>query len=258
MVKYLKEIFKRKDLIKYLVSSGLKAQHRNSFLGYLWWMLDPLLGVGVYYFLVVVVLGRGGEGYGPYLIVGLVVFRSISSALTSSAKSIVKQSSIIKQIFLPKSIFPIASSFSQLINFFFGLLVIGIFLIIFKILPGINIVWIPFVLLIHIFFIMAISLFLAYICVFVRDIENLLTHISRLLRYGSPVIWLPEMLPDSFKWVINVNPLTYFLSSYRNIILYNSAPTLKPLLIIGFSSIVCIWFMLFYYSRHEHKIIKVL
>lgn len=46
----MQDLFKRKDLLIYLVTSGLKAQHRNTFLGYFWWLLDPLLGVLVYYF----------------------------------------------------------------------------------------------------------------------------------------------------------------------------------------------------------------
>jgi len=62
MKKYLTDLYKRKDLILYLVTSGLKAQHRNSFLGYFWWLLDPLLGVFIYYFVVVVVFRRGGGG----------------------------------------------------------------------------------------------------------------------------------------------------------------------------------------------------
>ena len=59
MRKYLYEIRKRKDLLLYLVKYGLKADHRNSYLGYFWWLLDPLLNVVVYYFLIVIVLGRG-------------------------------------------------------------------------------------------------------------------------------------------------------------------------------------------------------
>ncbi|MCD8503279.1 MAG: ABC transporter permease, partial [Bacillaceae bacterium] len=63
MRNYINEMIKRKDLLIHLVMSGLKAEHRNSYLGYFWWLLDPLLNVGVYYFLMVVVLGRWGEGY---------------------------------------------------------------------------------------------------------------------------------------------------------------------------------------------------
>jgi len=144
MKKYLKEIFKRKDLIFYLVTSGLKAQHRNSYLGYLWWLLDPLLGALIYYFVVVVVFRAGKTGdYGVYLITGLIVWQWFSSTITTTSKSIVSQAGIISQIYLPKTIFPLGATLTQLVNFGFGLIIISIFLIFSKIIPGFNIVWLP-------------------------------------------------------------------------------------------------------------------
>src|SRR5690625_3120715 len=72
MKQYIEDIKKRKDLLLYLVKSGLKAEHRNSYLGYFWWLLDPLLNVAVYYFLVVIILGRGGPDFPVFLVIGLV------------------------------------------------------------------------------------------------------------------------------------------------------------------------------------------
>lgn len=63
MKSYIQEILKRKDLLYYLIKSGLKAEHRNSYLGYFWWLLDPLLNVVVYFFLVVIVLGRESDDF---------------------------------------------------------------------------------------------------------------------------------------------------------------------------------------------------
>jgi len=74
MKKYLTDLYKRKDLITYLVVSGLKAQHRNSLLGYFWWLLDPLLGVLIYYFIVVIIFRKaGGPDYGVFLVIGMSV-----------------------------------------------------------------------------------------------------------------------------------------------------------------------------------------
>lgn len=258
MKKYLKELILRKDLLLYLVTSGLKAQHRNSFLGYLWWMLDPLIGTLVYYFLVVVALGRGGEGYGPFLVVGLVAFKSISAALTGSANSIVSQGGIITQIALPKAIFPIGSSLTQTVNFIFGLAVIACFLVFFRIAPTYRVMWLPFILIAQQLFLTAVSLILAYVCVFIRDIENLLTHVVRILRYASPVLWEGGRLPARYRWLVDYNPLTAFLNSYRNIFLYQQDPEFIKLIVIALVSAGISLLMLSYYSRNEHKIIKVL
>src|SRR5690625_1217557 len=125
MKTYMQEIIKRKDLLYYLVKSGLKAQHRNSYLGYFWWLLDPLLNVLVYYFLVVIVLQRGDSpDYPLFLVTGLVVWRWISSAINSSANSILRYCSIIIQVYLHIFIFIFVFSFYIFFYFFFVIIVI--------------------------------------------------------------------------------------------------------------------------------------
>jgi lipopolysaccharide transport system permease protein/teichoic acid transport system permease protein len=258
MNQYIKDLIKRKDLLIYLVLSGLKAQHRNSLLGYFWWLLDPLLNVVVYYFLVVIVLGRGGENYGAFLVIGLVSWRWINSVVRSSAKSIIGQSGIISQVYLPKAVFPIGTNLTQLINFSFGLIVVALFLVSFKITPGLEVLWLPLIMVVQLLFLLAVSLILGYICVFIRDIDNILSYVLRFLFYGSPVIWEGSRLPQEYSWVVDINPISAFLTSYRNILMYNSDPEFTKLLLIGLISLMVIIYMIYYYSKNEHKIIKVL
>jgi len=256
---YFREILKRKDLIIYLVISGLKSQHKNSFLGYFWWLLDPLLGALVYYFVVVIIFKRGGGGdYGLYLIVGMIVWRWMSATITTASRSIVSKSGIITQVCLPKANFPIGTVLSQLINFCFALLVIAVFLVIFKTRPGITILWLPFIMFVQFFFLMALSLLIAFFSVFIRDVEYLLKHLTQLWFFMSPVIWTVERIPERFRWLLAINPMTHFLASYRNIIMYQSMPDFFPLVIIFALSLIFISWMIYHYSCYEHKIIKAL
>jgi lipopolysaccharide transport system permease protein/teichoic acid transport system permease protein len=258
MKKYIREILKRKDLLLYLVKSGLKAEHRNSFLGYFWWLLDPLLNALVYYFLVVVILGRGGENYGVFLIIGLVAWRWTSSVVSSSARSIVSQASIINQVYLPKAIFPATRTISQMVNFFFGLVVVAILLLAYGIVPGWQIVFLPIVIMVQLLIMLSISLIVAYICVFVRDIDNIMGHITRVWFYASPIIWEGGRLPAEYQWVVKMNPLAHVLGAYRDILMYRATPDLLVLSIIGSSALVVCVLAILYYSRYEHKIIKAL
>jgi len=82
MKTYLNELFKRMDLIKYLVLSGLKSQHKNTYLGFFWWLLDPALQIVIYYFVVVVVFQRArGVNYGIYLAMAPETAQEIINAL---------------------------------------------------------------------------------------------------------------------------------------------------------------------------------
>jgi lipopolysaccharide transport system permease protein len=256
--KYLSELCIRKDLIKHIVTSGLKAEHRNSYLGYLWWLLDPLLSVAIYYFVVVAVFNSGGQDYGAYLVIGMVVWRWLNSTVSTAARSIISQSGIITQVYMPKVIFPIGATLTQLINFGFGFIVIIIFLIFFKIVPGFNIIWLPVIVLIQFLFSTALAFFVAYICSFVRDVDNFLNHLMRLWFYGSPVIWKIDMLPANIHWILQINPMVHLLNGYREILLFNSQPNLLAFLIIGSISLFLIALMIHFYNQNEHKIIKIL
>ncbi|MBU9722709.1 MULTISPECIES: ABC transporter permease [Bacillaceae] len=261
---YINEMVKRKDLIIYLVKSGLKAEHRNSYLGYFWWLLDPLLGVLVYYFLMVILLGRGGENFALFLVIGLVAWRWTNTTVNTSAKAIVKQSSIISQVNLPKAIFPLTVTFTQLINFTFGLIIIAIFLVFSGVVPGWHIVFLPLIIFIQLVFLLAISLFVSYICVFIRDIDNLLTHLTRIWFYSSPVIWEGGRLRGALdtypwlEWLIILNPFSHIVGGYRDIIMYHSVPSFTGLIIIFIMSLVAIVFLLSHFNKNEHKIIKML
>src|SRR5690625_4443621 len=144
MKTYLKEMLSRKDLLYYLVRSGLKAEHRNSYLGYLWWLLDPLLNVLVFYFLIVVILDRGDtENFPLFLVIGLIVWRCISTTLNSSSGSIMRYSSIVSQVYLPQALYPISLTLTPMFQFAFTLVVIAAFLAMFLVLTCWAIVFLP-------------------------------------------------------------------------------------------------------------------
>ena len=258
MREYIKELIKRKDLLIYLVMSGLKAQHRNTFLGYFWWLLDPLLLSAVYYFVVVVIFNRGGENFGLYLVIGMITWRWLASTITGASRSIIGQGGIISQVYLPKMIFPLGAGLTQLVNFSFGLIVIAIFLAFFRVVPGVEVLWLPVIIIVQQLFLIAISLVVAYISVFVRDIENLLGPFKLVWFFGSPVIWIREDIPANLLWMVNLNPAAALLDSYRNVLMHGSNPEFFKLFIMGIASLIVIAVAIYYYNKNEHKIIKVL
>ncbi len=212
----------------------------------------------MYYFLVVIILGRGGEGYPVFLVIGLVVWRWISTTINSSSKSILRYSSIINQIALPKSIFPLSFTITQLFNFSFGLIVIALFLVFFGVVPGWEIIYLPLLVLITLVFLLAIGLLLGYVTVFVRDIDNILSHLMRVFFYASPIIWQGGRLPPEYSWAVDFNPIAILVTSYRDILMHQTSPNFTGLFVIlGISLIVGV-LVLYYYSKNEHKIIKAL
>lgn len=255
---YIQEIKKRKDLLLYLVKSGLKSEHRNSYLGYFWWLLDPLLNIAVYYFLVVIILGRGGPDYAVFLVIGLIVWRWISSSINSSASAILRYSSIINQVYLPKFIFPLSFSITQLVNFLFGLIVIALFLTLNGVMPSWHIVFLPVMMIFTYAFLLAVGSVLGFFNVFIRDIDNVLTHTMRIFFYASPIIWEGGRLPPEYGWAVAINPIAHLVTGFRDILMEHKVPNFTVLGIIFIISVAVIAFMLNHFAKNEHKIIKAL
>ena len=259
MKRYIFDLFKRKDLLSYLVTSGLRAQHKNSLLGYFWWLLDPFLDVVIYYFIVVIVFKRaGGPNYGVYLVTGMIIWRWLGTTVRSASNSIISHAAIISQVYLPKSIFPISAAFTHFINFGFGMVVVSLFFIYFKIIPGIHILWLPIIVVVQLLFMLAIAFPIGFICVFFRDVNNLVGHGLRLWFFSSPVIWHPEMIPEKGQWLLTINPMYHILKAFRDVMINNMMPDIQALLVIGSISLVSIFPMIFYYSKKEHLILKSL
>lgn len=258
MKKYIQELIKRKDLLTHLVISGVKAEYRNTILGYFWWILDPLLMGAVYYLLRVVILGMEGENIGAFLIIGLVAWKWIASSVNASTKAISSKAGIITQVYLPKALFSFGTTISQGVNFTFGLIVIALFLAFYRIVPGINLLWLPVIMAVQFLFLTAITLILSYYATFVRDIGNVLNHFMRLWFYGSPVIWETGRLPAEYSYIIDLNPASVFLIGYRNIFMYGAPPDSNRLFFLGVASLIIIIYMIYFYSQNEHKLIKAL
>ena len=259
MFHYIKELWHRRELLLYLVTSGLKAENRNTFLGYFWWLLKPFLNVIIYYFLVVVIMKRGGPNYASFLIIGMVVFRYFSSTLGLSASVIINNAGIISQIYIPKAIFPLGSTLSQTVNFIFGLIVAELLLLFyFHVEQGVELICLPLIIVVQVFFHLAVSLFVAYICVFIRDFKNVISHIIMILHFVAPVIWEVTFLPPQYRWVVKYDPIAWILQAYRDVLMYRTYPNFKILFILMMLSFLAIIGMLAFYDKNEHKIIKTL
>ncbi len=119
--KHLRNMYKYKDLLFELVSRDLKLKYRRSVLGYLWSVLDPLLTMLVMSFVFSSMFDRGIPNYPVYLISGQLVFNFMKTSTTKCVHSITGNSPLIKKVYLPKYIFPLATVTSCLADMLFSL-----------------------------------------------------------------------------------------------------------------------------------------
>lgn len=136
---------------------------------------------------------------------------------------------------------PISVVTSETVNFLISTIIILAFVIIF----GLGVTWYllfyPLVLLVQYLFLIGISLIVSSISVYVRDLQHLIGVALQLLFYAAPIVYTPESIPANFKWILDLNPMAYIITGYRNIFYDQTMPDVKALLILGgISIILCI------------------
>jgi len=225
---YTSKLRKNSHILKALINRNFKAQYRNSFLGVLWTVLNPLLNMIVLSLVFSSIFGdKAGVGIYPiYLFCGNLIFNMMRQITTQSLTSMVDSSGLTKKVKISYSIFPISSMFTALVNFGVSFIALIIIMIIVKqnfywtIILTITIV--PAVLL----FSLGIGLILASLYVFFRDIKHLYGVFITLWTYLTPLFYTASSLKNyKIVQIISLNPMTKFITAFRSIIQWGVIPS---------------------------------
>ena len=221
-------------LIDIQARMALKADASKFFLGYIWWLLEPMLYVGVFYVVFNIILDSGRADFLPFLLCGKWPFVWFSKTVNQAANSIIAGSGLIGRIDVPKSIFPMAvvqeSVYKQ--STVFLLLFIALYFMGYT--PDLGWLWIIPVILVQLVMIIACSLIGAVLVCFFRDFSMFISLGMIFLMFTSGIFWDARSLdPEMGQRVLNVNPLAFILDAYRQVLMYDTPPEMGHLLLIG-------------------------
>jgi lipopolysaccharide transport system permease protein len=262
-----RETWSRRRLIGYIIRADMKRKGADTLLGNLWWVIDPLLQMLVYVVLVSVIQGgfQKTPDYPLFIFAAILPWKWFSSAVSDGVTSVTSQESLIKQVQFPKIILPVAAVIAGIVNFAFGLIPLAAILIL---LYGSHIsatlLLIPVVAAVQLVFTLALSIVVAAINVFFRDVGNVARHVLRLWFYVSPALFSAAQLNELVKGhglvsvILNLNPFTYIFESYRNVIYYETMPEWGGLLGVLAASIVLTLLAVLVFKRLEPTFAKVL
>lgn len=222
----LRELWKRRELQGILVRRELKNRYKDSALGFLWTLIKPITMLLVYYFALGQILGaaRNTPEYAIFVFSGLTIWGLYADILTSSTMSILQNAALIKKVYMPREVFPLASVGSALLNFCIQLVVLLAAMIV---LGQVPVRWddfyiIPAVLVVAIFG-TALALVLSALNVYLRDIQYLVDVMVVLLFWASPVVYAFKSVAGSQfagtgTWVEQLyllNPITVAVISFQ-------------------------------------------
>ena len=227
MTSVFKNLYSYRELLKTSVKKELRSKYKNSFLGVLWSFLNPLLQILVYTIIFSLILKSQKEHYAIFLCAGLVPWNFFSVTINKSAFSVIENGNIIKKVYFPREIIPIAVVLAEGINFFISTIIILGFVILGGIGISKYIIFYPLIFLIQSLFILSITFIVSSICVYLRDIQHFIGIILQLLFYAVPIVYSLDSIPSNYQWILKYNFMTYIINGYRKIFYYKQAPDIK-------------------------------
>ncbi|MFC1846375.1 ABC transporter permease, partial [Chloroflexota bacterium] len=227
MIRQLKAIWQKRDIVKYLVASELKTQYRNRVLGYLWTILDPLCLMGVYILLVTVIFQRGGPQFPVLLLSALLAWYWFIFSLTGSITSISGKARLIQSVYFPKGILPLQKVIVGLIRYLLGLTVLIPMLFVFEASITLNVLWLPVLLFIQLLFTVGLCFFFAALGVYFRDLQNIMRYLLRIWFFLSPALYMvSDRIPERFQGIYMLNPFAALFISYKNVLVLGLPPNI--------------------------------
>jgi ABC-2 type transport system permease protein len=196
----LGQIFRHREMLDLLIRRDLKSRYKDSSLGFVWTLIRPLVQLGIYYVVVGQFLGaaRGIDDFAVYIFAGLTIYGLFSEIVMGGVASIVGNSGLVKKIYLPREVFPLAAVGSALFNFAIQLVVlIGATIVVGAIPLHAELLYVIPSIAIILVYGTALGLLLAAANVFLRDIQYLVEVVVMLLMWASPIVYSWTMVRDT-------------------------------------------------------------
>ncbi len=264
LIARLQLLYRYRELIRNLVVSDLKARYKNSMLGFVWTLLNPLAMMLV--FTVVFSFlspNQQIEKYPLFLLCGLLPWNFFADSLGASVNSLVGNANLIKKVYFPREVLPIASVLAQLVNFLLAFLLLFIALLVFRAQFSPWLWLLPLVILIQTCFTVGIALILSTLNVFFRDTVIVLNVVILAWFFLTPVFYAVTVLPVSYTlWGIPLNlqrlfyilnPLASLINMYRDLLYWGYRTDLDFFMRTAVTALLVLWFGYWLFNRYSDR-----
>lgn len=239
----LAEVWNYKELLYYLTWRDIKSKYRQTILGILWVIFQPVLTMVVFTFIFgrFVGTGSGKIPYPVFVFSGFLLWYYFSESLMRALVSIVSSADLVKKVYFPRVIIPLAAMLSSLIDFFICFLILLLIMFFYGFAFGfLNLFLIFFVVFILFLGTSGLGFWLAALNALYRDVEHIFPFFIRLTMFFTPVIYPVSAISKKYIWLLYLNPLTGLIESFRSLLIGD-----RPFLFLGFVSSIVISLVFF-------------
>jgi ABC-type polysaccharide/polyol phosphate export permease len=260
----LRELIRYRDLIRNLVVSEVKTRYKNSVLGFVWSLLNPLAMMLVFWVVFSVLSPNHDiENYPIFLLCGLLAWNFFAASVVSSVNSVVGNGNLIKKVYFPREVLPISAVLAQLINFLLALIVLFAALFIFRTNFSPWLWTLPFIILIQTCFTLGIALVLSTMQVFYRDTQLVMEVVMLAWFFLTPVFYRTAQLPVTYeiagfdlpvqRILYVLNPMASLINVYRDLLYYGYRTDIDFFIRTTATALVALGFGYWFFTRYSDR-----
>lgn len=258
MFKLYLDLFRHRQSLILMVQRDTLLRLKGTLLGPLWLLAQPLFLLMVYSFvfsgILKVTFRPGGDtgDFALYLFAALVPFSALQDGLQRASGSLLENRDLLLKTQMPSGIFPAVATAGTLVQEITGLLILILAAWSMGYVPGITLVLLPLLIALRLLLTFALAPLVALLAVFIKDVGQLLPMLLTALFFATPIIYPLEMVPESYRGIIQANPITWLVQSYRAVILEDSWPV-DDLAVLAGASLLASLFIGALFMRFQHR-----
>lgn len=246
------------SLIVQKSTADLITEARRGYLGILWWIIEPVIYMSVFYLIFVLVFNRGGADRVAFMLTGLVVWKWFATSILQSSNSIAVNIGLIRQVYIPKFVFPAIVVLTSTMKF----LIIFSLLIIFLMLSGksATLAWFSLPILMggQLLVMLAIGSVLSAVVPFIPDLKLIIDNGIMLLFFLSGIFFDVSSAPPEIQTFLYLNPMVSIIDNYRQVLLGGSWPDWFLFGSVSLISLCCLATGLYLLHRFDRTYVKVI
>jgi ABC-type polysaccharide/polyol phosphate export permease len=226
----VRDLYAFRYLVRYLASSQLRVERVSFAFGFVWWLLDPLLMIAIWTFVLAGLLGRGhapgGVPFPLFLMAAMLPWQYMNRTVMIGVSLTLNKELQMRQIAFPRAVFPLSLSISEAVKLLLALAIFPFVALAFgESLSPVQLLAVPLIPIL-IAITVGISWFFAALNFVFRDTQQLLSVLFRLWLFLSPVLYSLIALPARVRPIAELNPMCWILVCFRTVLVYHQIPSL--------------------------------
>jgi len=252
----LSDLWLYRELVYFLTWRDIKVRYKQSVLGILWAILKPFMAMVVFtiFFGNFAKIPSDGMPYPIFSYTATLPWELFAAALGVASRSMVSNSNMVSKIYFPRMIIPLASVMSSVVDFFIGFTILIGMMVFYKVTPTIAILWLPLLILLALVTALGVGFWSSALMVRYRDVGYIMPFIANLWMYLTPVVYPSSMIPEKWRLLYALNPMTGVVEGFRYALLGTTQSVSGGMILV--SSLIAILVLIsgmFYFRRMEKQ-----